>query len=224
MVKSVNGLKYKDDKMRAEFSRYFPYSILASGILKATEGRQILTLAKTEDVYPMRLVLEHFGGKLPDRHVAWVMSRLLNISCYMNYSGVVHNGITADNCFMSPSLHSVLLLGGWWYATELGKPMIGIPAEVFEVMSVSAKARRISSNMTDLESIKQIGRVLLGQNNCRLLAASDLAPKPFTDFLISGSKESSIEEFKKWSKALDAAYGKRQFVPLDVTKEQIYHL
>jgi hypothetical protein len=224
MVKTVNGLKYKDDKMRAEFSRYFPYSILASGILKATDGRQILTLAKTEDVYPMRLVLEHFGGKLPDRHVAWVMSRLLNISCYMNYSGVVHNGITVDNCFMSPSLHSVLLLGGWWYATELGKPMIGIPAEVFEVMSVAAKARRISSNMTDLESIKQIGRVLLGQNNCRLLAASDLAPKPFTDFLISGSKESSIEEFKKWSKALDAAYGKRQFVPLDVTKEQIYHL
>lgn len=209
-VSQIKGLRYANKKMEEEMSRFMPRILYA---LSLDDGRFCLVLNKPEDVFLLSDIKDFFGGSLPDRHVAWIMSRLSNLCCYFSYTGIAHNGLTLQNCFICPSKHSILPLGGWWYAQRIGEKMLGVPSAVYDIMPIKAKSEKLSDIITDLESTKLIGRQL-----------SDISslPKPFQSFLNSGSAHNAIEEFNRWNTTLDKSYGERKFVNMQVTKTDIY--
>lgn len=95
--------------------------------------------------------------------------------------------------------------------------MIGTTKDIFSIMSVPSKSSKKASSLTDLESVKLLGRQLLGNTNCRMLSLDSSIPKPFVNFLIGGSGNNSYEEYTKWDKALDDSYGKRKFMNMEIT-------
>ena len=212
-MQRINNLQYKDKKMEDDLSRFFPKIYQT---FKTNNGEYVIVLDKTEDIYPLKKVYEYFGERIEDRHVAWIISRLCNLTCYLKFSGLVHNGININNCFISPKDHSILLIGGWWYTTKEEERMIGTTKDIFSIMSVSSKGSKKSSSLTDLESVKLLGRQLLGETNCRKLSLDRSIPKPFINFLVGGSGNDSFEEFAKWDKALEASYGKRKFINMEI--------
>lgn len=211
-VSQIKGLRYANKKMEEEISRFMPHILYA---LSLDDRRFCLVLNKPEDVFLLSDIKDFFGGSLPDRHVAWIMSRLSNLCCYFSYTGIAHNGLTLQNCFICPSKHSILPLGGWWYAQRIGEKMLGVPSAVYDIMPIKAKSEKLSDIITDLESAKLIGRQL-----------SDISslPKPFQSFLNSGSAHDAIEEFNRWNTTLDKSYGERKFVNMQVTKTDIYEV
>lgn len=209
-VKQIKKLSYKDVNMEKYFKPLFP-KILSE--YDTIDDKHVIVISKTEDVYPLRAVVENFfNGDIPDKHLAWMISRLMNISCFLKMNGVVHNGINIDTCFVSLDFHSILLLGGWWYTTDENSAMIGTSKDIYNVMSPLVKANKISKSTTDIESIKAFGRKYL----------SSSAPAAFEEFLLSGTKEDSMEENKKWENALTTSYGKRKFIKIDTNKNLIY--
>lgn len=212
-VQRINHLWYEDKKMEDDLRRFLPHIYQT---YKTNNGEFVIVLDKADDVYPLKNVFEYFGGHLDDRHVAWIISRLCNLTCYLKFSGLVHNGININNCFIAPRNHSILLLGGWWYATREDEDMIGTTKDIFSIMSVAAKSLKKSSSVTDLESVKLLGRQLLGETDCRKLSLDGSIPKPFVDFLTGGSGNDSFEEFAKWDRALLASYGKRKFIKMEI--------
>ena len=94
--------------------------------------------------------------------------------------------------------------------------MIGTTKDIFSVMSVTAKGNKKSSYLTDLESVKLLGRQLLGKTNCRKLALDSTIPKAFVNFLVSGSSNDAYKEYAKWDKALTDSYGARKFIKMEV--------
>lgn len=219
----LNNIVYRDKDMQDYFSRFFPKNIKFRKISDTDE--HFLVFDKTSDVFPLKNLIDYFnkvGLQNKDKHIAWMITRLLNIAVLFNRSGLVHNGITLENCFVSPHYHTILLYGGWWYSTKSGEKMIGVPRSVYEVMPISAKTSKTSSFITDLESIKLLGRQLFGSTNCRKLVEDTKVPKPIADFLVSGSSSDALKELKNWDKALELAYGERKFIPLEVTSEDLY--
>lgn len=212
-LKMFKSLRYKDKKMESDLGKFFPDLYDSS---KLSDGRYCIVLSKTEDVVPLQNVFDYFHGKIEDRHVAWIISRLCNLSCFLKFNGVVHNGINLCNCFVSPQYHSILLLGGWWYANKENEKMLGTTKDIFSIMSVSSKGSKVSNCLTDLESIKLLGRQLLGEPNCRKLALNKEVPKSFINFLVGGSGNNAYEEFSKWDKALNDSYGKREFIKMNI--------
>ena len=185
-IKQINKISYKDKKMEKYFKNLFPQVISEYNTL---DNKHIIVISKTEDVYPLRAVIENvFNGEIPDKHLAWMISRLINICCFLKMNGLVHNGINIDNCFVSTDFHSILLLGGWWYTTDEDAAMIGTSKDIYNIMPPLVKANKISKSITDIESIKAFGRQYI----------STSAPQAFKNFLSSGTKESSIEESKKY--------------------------
>lgn len=209
----IKNLKYADKKMEETLGRCMPEIYQT---FKTNNGEYVIVLNKTEDVYPLKSVFEYFGNKIQDRHVAWIMSRLCNLTCFLKYNGIVHNGININNVFISPQYHSILLLGGWWYATKENEKMLGTTKDIFSIMSVTAKGNKKSSYLTDLESVKLLGRQLLGETNCRKLALDTTLPKAFINFLVSGSGNDAYKEFSKWDKSLTDSYGQRKFIKMEV--------
>lgn len=212
-IQRINSIRYKDKKMEDDLSRFFPKIYQT---FKTTSGEYVIVFDKPEGVYPLKNVFEYFGEKIDDRHVAWIISRLCNLTCYLKFNGLVHNGININNCFVSPKDHSILLIGGWWYTTKEDERMIGTTKDIFSIMSVSSKESKKSSSLTDLESVKLLGRQLLGETNCRKLSLDNSIPKPFIIFLTGGSCNNSYEEFTKWDKALEDSYGKRKFINMEI--------
>lgn len=199
-----------DKKIDGEFSKHIP-PIEKSFVSK--DGTYCIGFKKPIDVVPLRLLLNYYNGSIPDVHVAWMISRLLNLACLFQYKGIAHNGLTIENLYVNPFSHSIYPYGGWWYAQTLGRKLLGVPKFVYDVMPPKEKGEKISSTRTDIETIKGTASILLGKND---------APQEFLDFLNSGSSDNAIEEFQKWSTALDKAYGKRRFIRMDITIDELY--
>lgn len=223
MKSGLSRLSYRDKEMEDYFSRFFPQDLKYREI--DGTGEKVIIFSKTDDVYPLKNLLQYFnrvGLQNKDKHIAWVITRLLNIAVLFNRSGIVHNGICLENCFVSPHYHTILLYGGWWYSTEVGSKMTGTTKGIYDVMPVTAKTSKTSSFITDLESIKLLGRQLFGNENCRKLAEDTQVPKPIADFLISGSSDDALKELKTWDSVLESAYGERKFIKLEVTPDEMY--
>jgi hypothetical protein len=217
-VKRIGELKFANDAMKSEFSRCVP----AIAHQFETEDHFAIRVSKTADVFSLRDVHMFYKGNLPDRHMTWILRRLYNLACFLGYNKLAHYGLTLDNVYISPQYHTALLFGGWWYATPYGESLLGAHQDVVNLMSPAAKKEKIATHITDLESIRQIGRELVGDKYGSVLAKNTTIPKPIIDWLLGASVKTPLEEYKLWDQTIDHGYGKRQFVEMDVSATDLY--
>lgn len=201
---------YSNNDLKKRYEPLMPHKMYET---METQDKYIISLPKLPNVYPLRAVVENvWHGKVPDRHWAWITSRLLELATFINYNNRVLNGFDLDSVFVSLDNHQLYLYGGWWFATKKDAPLIGVTSTIWATMPPKAKANRIGDAITDIESIKAMGRTYC-----------DNAPDAINNFFQSGSTE-PYQEWQKWEKALEKAYGKRQFIKISATKEEIYNI
>lgn len=217
---SLTSLRYADKAMEQEFSRFLP-KVLESFEAKEEDVLGVI-LSKPSDLFYLRDILNHYHGKVPPRHVAWIVSALLNLSCFIHYNQRVHNGITLDTVTISPPNHSAVIVGGWGFSKPLGDRLLGVPDEVYDIMPNKAKSSGTSTHLTDLESIKFIARTLLGNPAGTMLVRDPEIPKPFAEWVLHPAGDTPFKEYTHWQKVLDASWGKRQFVDMPIRFEDIY--
>lgn len=80
--------QYKNERMQEEFERYLP------NVIQITDKHCVIK--KPAKTFPLREILDKFNGKIDPHHVAWVISRLLNINCFLKFAGISHNAINID--------------------------------------------------------------------------------------------------------------------------------
>jgi hypothetical protein len=217
-IRRIENLKYASSDMKTEFTKYLP--TIQSRFETAEFYGVIIT--KPTDVLSLRDVLSHFNGILPDRHMAWTLSSLYNTACFLDYNKLAHNGINVDNYFISPEFHSGMLLGGWWYTVGYGEKLTGAPKDVYDIMTLKTKSEKIGSYITDLDSIRQLGRELCGDRLGNKLLSSSAIPKALINWLQGGATKKPVEEYSAWGKVLDSGYGKRTFVELKIDARDLY--
>ena len=217
--KRIKSFKFANDKMKDEIKRFLPE--IHSELV--TADRFVMVIKKTPDLLLLRDVITHFGGKLDPKHVAWVVSRIYNLTCYLKYAGIVHSGISLDSYFISPEFHSGALLGDWWYATEAGKKLTALPGVTASFCPNDVLKAKLADSKIDLEMTRAVGRELLGDIiGSKLLMDKDI-PKALIMWLRSPSKGNAFDEYEKWqSKVLIDSFGKRKFVELKLVANDIY--
>lgn len=215
----VKRLIYPSPEMKRELERYVPRP--ATDCLLA-DGRYFLAIEKPEGVYPLKML-----GRLIDRHVAWILSRLENLCCLLEYNDMVLNAFTLENLFVDPGSHQIYLYGGWWFAGFRGSEIAGVSESVkpyLEARSIwhSSARKKVYAFRTDLESIRLVAAKLLGCPRREDVRTAQAVPEPFRRFLLQEPEKSSRADFAKWDKALLESYGERKFIPLAVAEEEIY--
>jgi len=177
--RAIAGLDYASEKMRQQIAPHLPAHPFAGAF--QTADAYVIVMRKSPGLLLLRDVLDHFGGRLDPRHVAWVVSALLNLCCYFQHAGFTHNALSLDTCFMSPAQHSVAVLGGWWYAARAGERMIAAPASTLDWAPHELMATGRADIRTDLEGVRAIGRELLGDIGGSRLAREGGAPQAMVD-------------------------------------------
>lgn len=215
----LKNLRYENESMKKEFEKYIPKVITT---FKTTDEKIGMVVKKDEDLICLRDILKYFDEKMDARSVTWILSSLYNISCFLNYNDIAHNGITINNYFISPENHSGALLGGWWYSKKLKEKMLGVSSELYDVMPHLVKESKESSAMLDLEGIRLIGRTLLGDESGIQLAFDKEIPKPLSSWLREISVSNPFEEYTKWNDVIIKSFGERKFIEMKIDKEKLY--
>ena len=226
-------LVYPSADMERELTNYVPRVVTEC---RLADGRIFLAIEKKEGTYPLKML-----GTLMDRHVAWVMSRLENLCCLLDYNNMVLNAFTAENLFVDPANHQIYLYGGWWFAGYTGSETLGASESVIPYLKKgghfpgvhSPESKSRCTAKTDLESIRLVAARLLGYPDREALrpeANSDSnsfpqglpLPEPFRRFLLEPPEPDARADFAKWDRVLTDSYGERKFIPLSMTEEEIY--
>lgn len=216
-IRQMNSIRYPDDDMQRDLSRFFPRE---EGMVEIDDTHLegfMLIVKKTADVVMLHHLIDHLGGAVDPKHVAWIMSSLLNLACFMSITGLVHNGLTTDSVFVSPKHHAAFMLGGWWYAARAGATIAMLPPAVHAVAPEKALKTKTADPRTDLESIRAIGRACIGSHS-----AISALPRPYANFLRLPAAESAIDDYTKWQQVLLDSYGKRRFLELALTSADLY--
>ena len=218
-IDNISVLKYSSDRMKEEFSRYFPV-IMAT--ITAPDDLYIV-LKKTPDVLPLSVVLRYYGGSIDPKGVAWIVSTLHNIHCYLQYNELVHNDINLDTYFISPRNHSGLLLGGWWYTAGINKKLKGVPTGTYERMRSKKRSEKRADRFVDGELIRSLARTLLGDETGMKLVSKYKVPEEMSQWLRFPGNESAVFDYKKWrNEVLPKAFGERKFTPMNIDINDAY--
>lgn len=218
---AVGGFTYASERMREQIAPQLPAFPFVAAF--RTETSYVIVMRKSPDMLLLRDVLDHFDSSLDPRHVAWIVSALLNLCCYFEYTGITHNALSPDTCFISPQAHSVALLGGWWYATRSGGRMVAAPAGTVAWGPHDLLTTKRAAIRTDLELVRALGRELLGDIGGTRLARDSAAPQAMIDWLRLPASDNPIEEYRIWrTQVLHDSFGVRRFVELPLTQSDLY--
>ena len=195
---------------------------------KTIEGDYAIIVTKPCKIYPLREILNYFGGKLHHEHVAAIVNRLYYFECYMDIIGMQHNGITVDNLFFAPGrvveegesftvddMRIVGVFGGWFFTTSVDEKKTGMPKEVYESLPEKLRTQKYSSFEVDEHAIKRVARELLGDASGENLGDT---PEPIKKWLNDPNiKRNAFNEYVFWEDVMHESYGKRRFVDMNIS-------
>ena len=149
-------------------------------------GGVMLAFARTDNLFPLPM----FGSLKPE-HVAWIISRLENICCVLDYSNMIHGKIAEETVWINPFNHHAVLMGHWWSASKKGH------------------GKELSGN-PDLKGLRQTAVKILGIHK-------DEAPKEMIKFLEEKPASDAFDDFEKWDKVIENGFGGRRFAQMNVS-------
>ena len=197
--RTVSFLDYPSADTRA-LAQFFP-NVLGGFVL--TDGSQLLVIAKDMDEYPLSLF-----GRLDARHVAWIISRMENLCCVLEYNSLVHPRINTETLFINPYTHQASLYGGWQEAAKNN--------------SLSSDRSRVLRTSENLIGLRNTAANLLGYPSAREVEQNADIPKALAVFIRSQPKSNAYNDFAYWDDMLIKAYGERKFMNLAADDGQIY--
>ena len=216
-LKFSKGFKFASDNMKKDIHRYLPT------ILKdfETETHFVVVIKKTPDLILLRDAVEFLGG-IGEKHVAWIQSSLHNLACYFSWAKITHNDISMDTYFISPEFHSGAILGGWWYAKEVGNKLVAVPKRTYGYIPPAVLASKKANTSVDLELIRLTGRELLGDSTGLSLLKNKAAHSVVINWLRCAATSDPITDYRLWGDVLTKAYGKRKFIELKFNLDKFY--
>lgn len=184
----------------------------------------VLVLSRCKDAVRLADLVEFHekqGSRLAPEHVAWIISGLFNIVCYLEYARIAHHAIDLSSVWVNPGTHEVLLPGGWFYARPFGEKLLAMPASAADMLPHRYIASRAAGPGADLALVRAVGRQLLGDRRGQRIPKG-AAPPPFVDALLSPAGASALEDYRAWKKVLTASFGPPKFVPMNLNPATIY--
>ena len=219
-IQKNKKIVYMEEDVKKEFKKYLPD---INCDFETNNGKLCLVLNKTPDVIQLGDLLTYFNGSVPVKHVMWIMSSMYNTVCFLYFNKITVNALTINNYYISPKYHSGLILDGWWFSTFHNEELTAVPQEVYDILPPDMIANKETNILLDLNSIKLLGRTLLGDSTGMTLSSNPDILKPLIDWLQSPAINDPVKEYKNWEDTIIKCYGKKSFTPLDINIDDFYN-
>lgn len=214
---TIAGFRFADDRMRAQMTPFLP---TLDRRIPLAGGEEALVMARHADEVLLADLLR-VKGAVPAEHAAWVGSGLLNLACWLDWSGLVHGAIAPETVLVSPETHTVRLMGGWGFATRAGSRPTALPGRTLALAPRLSVRGEVVDARLDLELIRRTLREAFGDPTGGSLLGGG-APDPVARWLLMPPAPTAREDYAGWLRALEAVWGRRRFVRWGLTPADIY--
>lgn len=191
---TVSSLQYPADD-KHPMKPFFP-DIAHRFVLR--DRRVLLVIARGRHEYPLISF-----RKLPDVHAAWIVSRLENLYCLLQFNNLVLPDIDIRDLYINPETHQACLYGGLGRARRTSEYRGSENPYEGELLAV----RRIAAETMGFSRIED---------------TVSAVPEAFHEFLCEKPKADAFSDFSEWDVSLMLAYGKRTFRKLDLNESTLY--
>lgn len=127
-----------------KLEKYLP-KVVFNGQTK--DGKYIVVLDKDENVYP----LEIFNVGLNPRTTAWVISRLENLGCLLEFNNIGMDKLSIEDIFINPKTHELYLYGNWENVTGSTKNYLKSIRSIAKSIPVNAVTPKMYDEFLDSE-------------------------------------------------------------------------
>jgi hypothetical protein len=198
-LKNYNKLISFNNKKDLHFHKYLPNSL-------ELKNKQLVTNFE-ERALPLSSI-----KKLPQEHVNWVLSRLLEISTWFDSHQIYHGGINLDSIFIVPKTHGIIVTS-FYHLTEIDKIVKTISGKYKLFYPNVLFTTKKASSFIDIELSKRVAAYLLGDVSGNGAGLRKICNEDFINFLLKYDVRSSFDIFKDYRELL-----KRNF------ETKFYHL
>lgn len=151
---------------------------------------------------------------LPQEHVNWVVSRLLEFCMMLHRNfAYVHLGLTPAQVMLVPETHGIAV-AGFYHMTPLHGRVSTISGAWQHWYPGSMLREKRATEHADLEMVKRIGAYLLGDRSGMGTSLIRTHHREFIDFLLS-SDDDSLACYEKYRELIDKNFSS-QFIHLNI--------
>ena len=199
------SFKYANDDMKKVFEPILPKFIF--------NNNNIIVTNKNENLYSLKYIMMMLK-KLDNRTVMWIISRLMNLCCFMQFNNIAYNNFKIENLYVDTKNHNVYLLCGWWFFEKINSIVKFVDYEIYNIISTNIIKSKICTTKTDLICIKNIAKKLLGYE--MNFIRDNSIPNALKKWLIEQPGSNAFEEFQKWDRCIVDSFGKRKFTDFPI--------
>ena len=216
---SVADFRFADAAMETQMRKFLPE---VPKTRKLADGSVMHVFKRRRDQMPLRDLLLA-KGPLDPKASAWITSALLNILCWVSWSGRVHGGVSPESLLVSPELHEVMLLGGWEFSAKVGERPLALPDRTLMLFPGLAGKGGVMSSAVDLALVRESFMQIVGATHLSGMLGGGV-PEPLARWAAFPASGSAPADYEAWHAALSAAFGKRRFIDMGITPEDIYEV
>lgn len=192
-------LSYKED-MDISFQRYIPIS--------SELQKDQLNISLKNRCLPISSL-----GILPQGHVNWILSRMIEFVGYLHLKGYVHCGINPESVYIDPVNHGINVIS-YYHTTPIGQKLTTASGDYLHFYPEHIRSKKIATPDIDLELCKKTAIYLLGEKSGIGTSLRKTHNKAFLDF-ISKNHTDPMECYRDYRTMIDKNFEKK-FVHLVV--------
>lgn len=216
-VSNVSSFRFADANMETQMRRFLP-SVPKVRVLH--DGSVMHVHKRDADQLPLRDLLA-FKGNFDARSVAWVISGLLNITCWTAWTDRVHGAVSPESVLVSPETHALVLLGGWEFCVPVGQGPVALPESTLILFpGLAGKTSKMTVSV-DLSLIRETLMRMIGVTHLSGMLSGS-CPKPISLWAGFPAVGTAQDDYKAWEHALAESYGKPKFIKMGITPEDVY--
>lgn len=196
---NYNKLIALNDESSKNFRKYMPWScsFMDNRLLNNFNGRTV----------PLS------GLTLPQEHVNWILSRMLEYCAWLSQVGYVHCGLNPESIFVVPETHGIIVTT-FYHLSQKGKKVNTICGRYKNWYPDELFTKKTAEAVIDIELAKKTAIYLLGDKSGSGIKLKKTHNADFIDFVIK-RHENAYECFKEYRALLSKNFEKK-FYTLDI--------
>ena len=162
-------LKSLNNTAATHFHHLLPESMAINGNLETKWLRSAFSLS---------------GRRFPQRHVQWILSRLLEFAAWLAQEGYVHAGLHPESIWIVPETHGIII-GSFYHMTRRGARLKTVSAHYQNWYPAPVFTNKKATSQIDIELIKRTAIYLLGDPSGGGIKLQKIVSPALMDFLLA---------------------------------------
>lgn len=206
--------RFANKDMEKEMIRFLPLLVRKEELVNGT----LIIYRRRPSQILMSDLMALNGERISPIQVSWMVTRMGNIACYLEWAGLVHYSMHPEFLLVDLDSHGVSLIGPPIYMTKVGERPVAVPSRTLSAIPSIRNSTVKAETAMDRQIIRETALALLGDRSGNRIKSDPAVRSDVAKWVSSPPAKTAVADYETWEHAL----GPRKFVPYGKSAREIY--